>query len=88
MRALEQGALSQLLLFEELEYTRYEIKHPVKGDIKTLFLNPNQEKDSKYFKDQESGMDLDVVSAEPLAEWLCNNYQKFGSTLEFITDKS
>jgi len=51
MRALEQGALSQLLLFEDLEYTRYSIKHPVKGETKTLYLNPNQEKDTKYFKD-------------------------------------
>lgn len=25
---------------------------------------------------------------EPLAEWLCNNYQNFGCRLEFITDKS
>lgn len=33
-------------------------------------------------------MDLDVISADPMAEWLCNNYQNFGSSLEFITDKS
>lgn len=33
-------------------------------------------------------MDLDVISSDPLAEWLCNNYQNFGANLEFITDKS
>jgi len=29
-----------------------------------------------------------VIEQEPLAEWLCNNYLKFGARLEFITDKS
>lgn len=29
-----------------------------------------------------------MVEREPLAEWLCNNYSKFGAKLEFITDKS
>jgi peptide chain release factor subunit 1 len=29
-----------------------------------------------------------LVEREPLAEWLCTNYTKFGAKLEFITDKS
>lgn len=71
MRALEMGALETLILYEEIDYTRYCIKNPTKGDTKTFFLNSTQEKDSKYFKDSETGMDLEVVSADPLAEWLC-----------------
>jgi peptide chain release factor subunit 1 len=51
MKALELGALETIMIYEELEYTRYVIKHPVKGDTRTFFLNPNQEKDPKYFKD-------------------------------------
>jgi hypothetical protein len=39
---------------------RYEIKNPVKGDVKTYLLNETQEKDPKYFKDAETGMDLEV----------------------------
>ncbi|CAI7149085.1 CFC_collapsed_G0003320.mRNA.1.CDS.1 [Saccharomyces cerevisiae] len=31
---------------------------------------------------------MDVVSEEPLIEWLAANYKNFGATLEFITDKS
>ncbi len=49
------------MLFEELEITRYVIKNPVKGDTKVIFLNPTQQKDSKYFKDAQSGMDLDII---------------------------
>jgi peptide chain release factor subunit 1 len=29
-----------------------------------------------------------VISSDSVAEWLCHNYQKYGCTLEFITDKS
>lgn len=42
MKALEIGALETLMLFEELEITRYEIKNPVKGDSRVIFLNPTQ----------------------------------------------
>ena len=41
MRALEMGAIETLLLFEEIELTRYQIKNPSKGDTKVFFLNPN-----------------------------------------------
>lgn len=88
MKALELGAIDQVLLFEELEITRYVIKNPVKGDTKILFLNPTQQKDTKYFKDAASGIDLDVVQEDNLAEWLCHNYQNYGASVEFITDKS
>ncbi|CDW89307.1 eukaryotic release factor 1 [Stylonychia lemnae] len=88
MKALELGAVETILLFEELEITRYVIKNPVKGDTRTLFLNPTQQKDSKYFKDQASGLDMDVIAEDQLAEWLCHNYQNYGAQVEFITDKS
>ncbi len=39
MRALEMGAIETILLFEELDVTRYVLKNPVKGDTKTLYLN-------------------------------------------------
>jgi peptide chain release factor subunit 1 len=52
-------------------------------------LNKIQEKDPKYFKDAETGVDLDVIG-EPqlLSEWLCNHYKDFGSKLEIVTDTS
>ncbi len=67
---------------------RYEIKNPVKGDVKTYLLNETQEKDPKYFKDAETGTDLEVVSSEQLADWILLNYKKYGINIEFITDKS
>jgi len=60
-KALEMGALDLIMIYEELDIMRYVIKNPVKGDQKVIHLNANQQKDSKYFKDQESGVDLEVV---------------------------
>lgn len=45
MRALEMGALETLMLFEDIDMMRYQIKNPVKGDVKILYLTSNQEKD-------------------------------------------
>ena len=39
MKALDLGAVETVLLFEELDYTRYVLKNPVKGDTKIIFLN-------------------------------------------------
>ena len=88
MHALSMSAIDKVLLYEDLEITRYEIKNPVKGEVKTFLLNAVQEKDPKYFKDQETGVDLEVVSSEQLGDWLCMNYKKFGVNIEFVTDKS
>ena len=87
MKALEAGALETIMIYEEIEYNRYEIKQ-TDGSTRTYFLKPNSEKDRKYFKDATTGIELDVVADESLAEWICHHYQSFGASLEFITDKS
>jgi peptide chain release factor subunit 1 len=88
MKAIELGALDTLMLFEDLQINRYVLKNPVKGDTQVLLLNPKQEQNEKYFKDQVTGSAYEVEECEPLAEWLCQNYKQFGIKIEFITDRS
>ena len=45
MKSLEMGALETVLLFEDLDITRFVIKNPIKGDTKILYLNPAQKND-------------------------------------------
>jgi peptide chain release factor subunit 1 len=40
MKALEMSALEKILLYEDIDITRYEIKNPVKGDTKIWYLSP------------------------------------------------
>ena len=88
MKAIEMSAIEKVLLYEEIEYIRYEIKNPVKGDTKIWYLSPAQEGDPKYFKDPHTGIDLEVVASEPLCDWLCVNYGNFGAKIELISDKT
>jgi peptide chain release factor subunit 1 len=88
MKALEMSAIEKVLLYEDVPHIRYVIKNPVKGDTKTWYLTPAQEGDAKYFKDPETGMDLEVVESEPLCDWLCVHYGNFGAKIELISDKT
>ena len=64
MKAMELGNLETMMLFENIEVQRYEIKNPVKDEVKVYYLNAIQEQDPKYFKDAETGVDLEVVNNE------------------------
>ena len=43
MKALDLGALETMMLFENIEVMRYEIKNPVKNETKVYLLNATQE---------------------------------------------
>lgn len=43
MKALEMSAMDKVMLYEEIEITRYEVKNPVTGSTKVLYLTPTQE---------------------------------------------
>jgi peptide chain release factor subunit 1 len=88
MKALEMSAIDKVMLYDEIECNRYVIKNPVTGETKTWYLNEKQEEDPKYFKDQDSGIDLEIIEQEPLCDWLCVHYGDFGAKVELISDKT
>ena len=88
MKAVEMSAIDKVLLYEDIEYMRYVIKNPVSGETKTYYLTKAQEEDPKYFKDVDSGIDMEVVESEPLCDWLCVHYGDFGANIELISDKT
>lgn len=88
MKALEMSAVEKVLLFDEIEITRYEVTNSATGQTRTWYLTPSQSEDPKYFKDPQTGVDLDVTASEPLGDWLLVNYQHFGAKVELISDKT
>jgi peptide chain release factor subunit 1 len=86
IRALTMGAVETVLLFEGLEHVRVVLKNPTNGSDKTLYLTQEEEKKNEHFF--EGTVELEVVEKGPLAEWVVDNYMKFGAMLELITDKS
>lgn len=88
LRALEMGSVETLIVWENLEITRYVLKNHQTDEEKILFLKPEQEKDKTYFTDKETGVELELADSCALLEWFANNYKSFGATLEIITDRS
>jgi peptide chain release factor subunit 1 len=87
LRALDIGAVHTLIVWENLDVTRYQIKNPAGEKDIILFLTKEQEKDTSNFRG-EDGADLEIIEAMPLVEWFANNYKNFGATLEFVTNRS
>ncbi|XP_069140843.1 eukaryotic peptide chain release factor subunit 1 [Argopecten irradians] len=88
LRALEMGAVDILIVWENLDITRYVLRNHQTEVENILHLKPEQEKDKTYFIDKDTGVELELSEQMPLLEWFANNYKKFGATLEIITDKS
>eukprot|EP00918_Siedleckia_nematoides_P001903 GHVU01004409.1.p1 GENE.GHVU01004409.1~~GHVU01004409.1.p1 ORF type:complete len:429 (-),score=125.70 GHVU01004409.1:478-1764(-) len=88
LNALKDGAVEMLILWEALEIQRVVLRHPTQSE-RVLFLRPEQDhSDERLFKDEDTGLDLDIVESELLTEWVVNNYKKFGASLELVTNKS
>lgn len=86
LKALDLGSVETLIVFENLETIRYVYKDSEDKEV-IKFAEPGAE-DKTYSLDKTTGTEMDLVSEQPLIEWLAENYKNYGATLEFITDKS
>jgi len=88
IQGLEAGAVSTLIIWEQLEYTRIIIRNPHTDVKEVKFLTPEQLKDPKHYKCTETNVDLVVDDEESFLDWVVLNYKNYGCKLEFITDRS
>merc|ERR1711862_844861 len=88
LHALELGAVETLIVWENLDINRYELRNVSTGKDEVKILRPAQEADASNFRDKETNEQLETIDCQPLLEWLANNYTSFGTSLEFVTDRS
>lgn len=88
MRACEQGAVEILIVWESMEHTRIELENPQSGEKIVKILSKEQMSDMSNFVEKDSGVELETRDQEPFVDWLAANYKDFGTSLEFITDRS
>ena len=88
LKALDLGAVEDLIVWENLDINRYVLRNSSSGDERIVHLNPEQEKNESFFHDPENGVELEVVEKEAMVEWLANHYKEFGCNLEYVTDRS
>lgn len=88
--ALEMGAVEDLMIWENLDVNRYELRNPATKEETVVFVTKEEEPKSggNYFRDSKTGDKLDIVQNDRLVEWLCDNYKKFGCKLHFVSDRS
>ena len=87
LKALELGAAETLIVFENLEVTRWVLKAS-DGTEKVLYTTPEQAKEREQFMDKETGQEMEVIENQSFLEWLAEKYKDFGATLEFVSDRS
>ncbi|KAL6574230.1 Ethylene-responsive transcription factor 13 [Orobanche hederae] len=88
LRVLEMGAVETLIVWENLDMTRYTLKNTVTSEILIKYLNKVQEADQSNFRDPSTNAQLEVEDKMSLLEWFANEYRRFGCTLEFVTNQS
>jgi peptide chain release factor subunit 1 len=84
---LDAGAVETLLVYEDLDIWRHQLRSPT-GEKKTLYLTVEQENNGAFIKD-ENGVEWEPEEEKVLlVEWIAQNYNRFGCTLQFVTNKS
>ena len=75
MYALESGAVSKLIIYEDLDLNRYMLRD-----------NDNNE-EIVYSKElTEENNDKEIISCELLTDWFTENYRNFGANLFYVSD--
>jgi peptide chain release factor subunit 1 len=98
IKALEMGAVEILIVWENLDITRYILRNAAGGesterqtgypltlhpDELIIYANKEQEKDREKFLDKATGQEMDPVGEpQSLLEWLAEKYVEFGAQLE------
>ncbi|KAF8162843.1 peptide chain release factor eRF1/aRF1 [Crassisporium funariophilum] len=88
LKALELGAVETLIVWENLDITRYVLRNAAGEEI-IIHANKEQEKDREKFMDKSTNLEMEQ-SIEPasLLEWFAEKYKDFGANLEFVTNRS
>lgn len=87
LKALELGACETLIVYENLDVTRWTLKD-ANGVETILHTTKEQESDRSKFMDKETGQEMEVVDQISFLEWLAEKYKDFGAALEFVSDRS
>jgi len=88
LKALELGAVETLIVWENLDITRFILRNAAGEEI-IAHVNKEQEKDREKFADKSTGLEMEQAQEpQPLLEWFAEKYKEFGANLEFVTNRS
>lgn len=88
LECFDMGAVDTLIVWENLEITRFTIKNPSTGEETYLHLDKKQREDDSNFKDKKTGVTYDIIKQVSLLEWITENYKSKQAVLAIVTDRS
>jgi peptide chain release factor subunit 1 len=88
LKALEMSAVETLILWENLEVNRVQLKNSMTEEIIVKYFNKEQEHDQSNYRDPVTKAELEVVDKQLLLDWFYEEHRKFGCALELVTNKS
>jgi len=87
MRALDEGVIERLLIYDDLEHMRVVLRNSNDEEIIKFMTIKELESDEAYI-DLDTKEELDFVEKEALVDWIAENHSRFGCDLHFVTDRS
>ena len=87
LRALEASACEILIVYENLEITRWVLRTSEGSEV-VIHTNKGQEANREQFMDKDTGQEMEIVDQGSMLEWLAEHYKDFGAALEFVSDRS
>ena len=86
IEALENGMIDLLIIWENIDFVRLTLKDN-KDDIRIETVSDKKVLGQK-FKPEDSDVEYEIIEKISLSEWLLNNYKRYVSHLEIVTDKT
>jgi len=88
LKALELGAVEDLIIWENLDIERITLRNSSTSEETVVHLTKEQQQNDNFFHDPETSVELEIVEKESVVEWFANNYKNYGCALNYVTDRS
>ena len=86
MKAIENGIVDVLIIWEKIDFVRLTLKD--NKDKTIVEIVPTNKVTGQKFKPDNSDDDYAIIENISLSEWLLNNYKKYVTHLEIVTDET
>ena len=86
MESIENGMVDILIIWENIDFVRLTLKDN-KGETRVETVSSKKVSGQK-FKPDNSDIEYEIIENISLSEWLLNNYKKYVTHLEIVTDKT
>ena len=86
MESIENGMVDILIIWENIDFVRLTMKDN-KGETRVETVSIKKVSGQK-FKPEGSDVEYEIIENISLSEWLLNNYKKYVTHLEIVTDKT